>query len=98
MGIYKINLPKRINKSILFLKYSDIAVYYNAVTARVMLSKRGQQSDVKKEQENAGTLCNISEQIDLVKREHWSVYESIESVYLKYCFFELMTKRIKITK
>lgn len=47
-----------------------MAVYYNAVTARVMLSKRGQQSDVKKEQENAGTLCNIFEQIDLVKREH----------------------------
>lgn len=80
------------------MKYSDIAVYYNAVTARVMLSKRCQQSDVKKEQEKTYTLCNIFEQTDLVRREHWSVYESIESVYLKNCFFELMTKRIKIKK
>ena len=49
-----------------------------------MLSKRGQQNDVKKEQENADTLCNIFEQIDLVRREHWSVYE-----YRK-CIFEIL--------
>lgn len=76
MGIYKINLPKRINKSILFLKYSDIAVYYNAVTARVMLSKRGQQSDVKKEQENAAHFATYLSKLIWLK-ESTEVYTKV---------------------